>query len=133
MHPGTPSLGVVDVARLAEQHELDRPSIVVEPLDGRLAPSWVHRPERPLYPASMIKVPLLAAAFILSARGEVPETSVIAEANMTVNDAPSPLEPGYSATLDELCELAITRSDNVATNQLFDALGRERASRLVRQ
>jgi beta-lactamase class A len=43
----------------------------------------------------------------------------------------SPLVPGYRSPLHELLELMITRSDNVATNMLYDVIGRERASRLV--
>jgi beta-lactamase class A len=49
-------------------------------------------------------------------------------ANMTPNDAPSPLVPGATASLADLLFLAVSRSDNVATNVLFDVLGRERAS-----
>jgi beta-lactamase class A len=53
---------------------------------------------------------------------------VVAPANLTVNDAPSPLEPGYTATVVELVELMLARSDNVATNVLIDLLGREAAT-----
>jgi beta-lactamase class A len=75
----------------------------------------------------MLKVPIAAA---LAARWEVgsalPSDEVtIAAANMTANDAPSPLAPGYRARLDELGRLMLTRSDNVATNVLIDVLGRE--------
>jgi beta-lactamase class A len=80
-----------------------------------------------LSPASMIKIPIAAA---LAARWETgaasPDDRVeVAARNMTANDAPSPLEPGYVATLDELGRLMLERSDNVATNQLLDVLGRE--------
>src|SRR5579883_1021150 len=134
MHPGTLPLDGEGLAHLAKQHELERPSIAVRELDSGHDSHLVgYRPDRPLYPASMIKVPLVAAALILDARGELPHTAVVDEANLTVNDGPSPLIAGYEATVDELCELAITRSDNIATNELFDLVGRERASRLVRE
>ncbi len=50
---------------------------------------------------------------------------------MTANDDDSPLIPGYKATVGELIRLAVERSDNVATNELFDLVGRERATRLA--
>jgi beta-lactamase class A len=86
-------------------------------------------PYRPFYPASTIKVPLVAAAF---AAGLQPgATFVVRQENMTANDAPSPLVPGYRTTLHELMHRAIADSDNVATNELFDIVGRERATDLA--
>ena len=55
----------------------------------------------------------------------------IAPANLTENDAPKSLVPGYRASLEELLFHTIAQSDNVGTNQLFDLAGRERATRLV--
>jgi beta-lactamase class A len=52
---------------------------------------------------------------------------------MTFNDAPSPMQPGYRAELRELITLAISKSDNVATNVLFDILGREKATQVVQE
>ncbi len=80
--------------------------------------------------ASMIKVPLAVAAAVAVGRGtlEWGHAYVVEEANMTPNDAPSPLVPGAAATLDDLVSLAVSRSDNVATNMLIDVLGRERAT-----
>ncbi len=132
MQPISVTMSEAILARLAEHHDLQPAAIVVEALDG--PPAWRYRADRPLYPASMIKVPLVAAALLLRARGELSGGAVpIDPANLTANDGPSPLVEGYAASLDELCELAITRSDNVATNQLYDIVGRERASRLVRR
>ena len=123
----------MDLARLAKESELERPAFVVERLGDGTA--WAYRPQRPLYPASMIKVPLVAAALLLSAEGAIDESApvVIDPANLTANDGPSPLVAGYQAGFDELLSLAIVRSDNVATNQLFDLCGRERASSIVRE
>ena len=88
-----------------------------------------------LYPASMIKTPLVLAALtdVSTGRLGLDQQLEVTSANMTFNDAPSPLHPGVRARLDEVCDLAISRSDNVATNMLFDAVGRERATRIVRQ
>lgn len=124
---------VIGLARLAEQSELAQPSIVLERLsDGTV---WSHAPSQPLYPASLIKVPLAAAALLLAEHGAIDGGARIPidPGNLTANDAPSPLVAGYSASLDELLFLAIARSDNVATNQLFDFTGRERASRVLRE
>lgn len=119
------------IARLAELSELARPSIVVTALDDGGSTSC--RADRPLYPASMIKVPLVAAGLILRSQGSIADAPIrITASHLTANEAPSPLVEGYAAGFEELCALAISRSDNVATNALFDLLGRERAGRVVR-
>ncbi len=91
--------------------------------------------ERPLYPASMIKLPLAAAALceVEAGRLRLEQRFVIQPGNMTANDAPSPLDPGYAATLDELIHRAIAYSDNVATNTLFDVVGRDRATSIAQE
>lgn len=91
--------------------------------------------DRYFYPASMIKTPLALAAFTLVQDHvlNLDETFAVTQANMTANDKESPLVPGYVAPLHQLIELMLTISDNVATNMLFDALGRERATQIVQQ
>ena len=109
-------------------------SLIVQPLDLAADPVTVE-PDLPLYPASMIKVPLVAAALAEVAAGHLPpieSTVTVTSANMTANDAASPLVPGYDASLRELMGLAIALSDNVATNVLFDVVGRERATAIAR-
>jgi beta-lactamase class A len=83
----------------------------------------------------MIKTPLAVAAYaaVNDGRLNVTHTFEVAPANMTFNDKPSPLQPGYRSPLSELIELMITRSDNVATNMLYDILGREEATQTVQQ
>jgi len=108
-------------------------SIIVQRLEsGEILEA--QDPERDLYPASMIKTPLVAA--VLTGAGDglfrLEDRVAVTAANMTFNDAPSPLVPGYEASVAELCGLAISRSDNVATNMLFDLIGRERATQIVR-
>src|SRR6202163_3229963 len=78
-------------------------------------PDWRRDDGRPVYPASIIKLPLAADP-----------------RNATLNDAPSPIAPGYATTVEELTTFMLQRSDNVATNQLYDVLGRERAPADVR-
>lgn len=88
-----------------------------------------------VYPASMLKTPLALATLALCAQGELhlEAPHQVTQSNMTVNDKPSPLVPGYAAPLRELLDLAVTRSDNVATNMLYDIVGRDRATWLCRQ
>ena len=110
-------------------------SLVVQPLD-LAADAVTLDPELPLYPASMIKVPLVAAvpAEVGSGHLDTLDSTVeVTAANMTANDAASPLVPGYAASLLELMTLAITRSDNVATNVLYDVIGRRRATEIVQE
>jgi beta-lactamase class A len=117
----------------AREAGLTSPSVVVRALDE--GPSGTLDPERALYPASMIKTPLVACALLEIAAGRLdPHARVrVGASNLTSQDAPSPLTAGYEARIDELCDLAISRSDNVATNVLFDLIGRERATELAQQ
>jgi beta-lactamase class A len=120
------------LANLASEAGLLDASMVL----GCLAPSaaWsMLNSERAIYPASMIKVPLAATCLLEAAAGRfsADDRVEISPANMTANDAGSPLVPGYRATVEELVRLAIERSDNVATNELLDMVGRARATELA--
>ena len=120
-----------DLAALAEQTGLGAAQMHVQRLDGgNGALGWSRDAGRWVYPASMIKVPLAVAAARAIADGRLRwDTPVTIDArNATFNDAPSPMLPGYATTLEELVTLMLQRSDNVATNQLYDLLGRERAT-----
>lgn len=118
----------------AHRAGLVRPSILWDPLSPGESAVALDA-DRWIYPASTIKTPLAAAALLLVARGEhrLGERRPVDPANLTLNDAPSPIEAGYPASLEELCRYAVDRSDNVATNELFDRLGRERATSIVRE
>jgi beta-lactamase class A len=107
---------------------------VVRSLDDAATGAAIE-PDGRFYPASMIKTPLALAAYAAVADGSLAlaDTFEVTAANMTLNDKPSPLVPGYRSPLSELIELMITRSDNVATNMLYDILGRERATHVVQQ
>jgi beta-lactamase class A len=110
---------------------LTSPSIAVR-RQGVAAAQASLAQNRPLYPASMIKVPIAACA-LANDRLQENAPIVVSDADMTANDAASPLVPGYRATIRELVELMVTRSDNVATNALIDALGRDRATAYARR
>ena len=118
-----------DLALLAEQTGLGAARIHVHPLVSA-GQGWSRDDHRYVYPASMIKLPLAVAAAVAIAEGRLTwQTRMTVDArNATVNDAPSPIVPGYATTVLELTTFMLQRSDNVATNQLFDVLGRERAT-----
>ncbi len=124
------------LAGLAANLGMTSASIVLQRLpDGRRLPYEVAaNAMAALAAASMIKVPLAAALTRLWLEGvRRPEDRVTIDgANMTFNDLPSPLVPGYRASLEELGWLMITRSDNVATNTLIDVIGRGRATAFAR-
>jgi beta-lactamase class A len=113
--------GLSDVSLVLAR--LDRPD------DARVA----IEPDRYLYPASMLKTPLALAAYTLVHDRELrlSDSFEVAQANMTATDMDSPLVPGYRSPLHELIELMITRSDNVATNMLYDIVGRQRGTDIV--
>lgn len=123
------------VLRAADRAGLTPASIVLRRLDRSDWPAVAIDPDRYLYPASMIKVPLALATLTLVQEGVLTLTGMyeVTQSNMTANDKASPLVPGYTASLEQLIELAITISDNVATNMLFDIAGRERATQIVQQ
>ena len=129
------ALFVQNLIDLADQAALPEVrSIVLQqltPNEQRLAIGALHS----IYPASMIKVPLVAVTFadVASGRLRFEDRFPVAAANMTANDSASPLVPGYETTLSEITNRAISFSDNVATNMLFDILGRERATDIARR
>jgi beta-lactamase class A len=118
-----------DLAALAAQAGLGAAQIHVARL-GAAGPAWGLDDGRTVYPASMIKVPLAAAVGVAVVAGRLRWDSpvIVHPRNATLNDAPSPIVPGYRATVEELVTFMLQRSDNVATNQLYDVLGRDQAS-----
>ena len=122
-------LDSAEVAIVADAAGLGSATIYLAALD-RERPRLALDSGRSMYPASMIKTPLatVTAAAVDAGRTRWDERVAVDVSNMTFNDAPSPLEPGYTATVVELVELMLTRSDNVATNVLIDLLGRDPAT-----
>ncbi len=123
------------VLEAAAQAKLVPSSIVIRRFDETTEPQILIEPDRYLYPASMLKTPLALAAMTLVEAGvfNFECTFEVTQENMTANDKPSPLVPGYTASLRELIELMLTISDNVATNMFYDLLGRERATQIVQE
>jgi beta-lactamase class A len=121
---------------LAAEAKLSEPSIVIEALGTAAETLWLATidPDRPLYPASMIKLPIALALATLCEAGvhRLDETASVAATNLTVNDAPSPFVAGYEASLRELAHAMLARSDNVATNVLIDVIGRAAIDRACR-
>jgi beta-lactamase class A len=117
------------LCRLAVEAELGDCSICLEAIDREGLSCRIEARDA-IYPASMIKTPLAVAAAAAERDGRIgwSERLTVERANMTANDAPSPLEPGAWATPAELLALMLSRSDNVATNMLIDRLERGRAS-----
>ena len=118
-----------DLEALASQTGLGEAQIHLRQLSAGGA-SWARDDGRWIYPASMIKLPLAVAVAAAIEAGRLAWDTILTvdPRNATVNDAPSPIVSGYAATIEELVTYMLQRSDNVATNQLYDALGRERAT-----
>lgn len=112
--------GLIPFAAVVRRLDQDEAEVAIEP-------------QASFYPASMIKTPLAAAVLALVQDGvlDLDRPCAVDAANMTANDKPSPLVPGYTSNLRELLELMLTRSDNVATNMLYDVAGRDRATAIV--
>ncbi len=83
-----------------------------------------------IYPASVIKVPIMVEAFHQFEQGDLrpAQRFEISESNQTPTAEETPFIPGYKASVQEMIELMIARSDNIATNQLMDVLRRERVT-----
>ncbi len=117
------------VDALLEAAGLGGATAIVTPLDGG-APARL-RATADIYPASMIKVPIAAVLARRYAAGSLrPEDGVTVEARaLTTDDAPSPFTEGYRTTVAACAAAMLSRSNNVATNVLIDALGREAITR----
>ena len=122
-----------DLGRLAAAAGLGGAHVHVRSLAPG-GPGWQADDEREIYPASLIKVPLAVAVGVAIDQGRLAwaDAVTVDERNATFNDAPSPMAPGYATTVEELVTFMLQRSDNVATNQLYDVLERERATADVR-
>lgn len=95
-----------------------------------------YRADEAIYPASVIKVPIMAEAFRQSEAGELrlDDVVTVAQANQTTTwGGESPFHAGAKATVRDLVDRMITHSDNVATNQLFDVLRRERVTAFMHE
>jgi len=88
-----------------------------------------------VYPASVIKVPIMAEVFRQFAQGTIGpgDRITVTDSNQTTTWGVSPFGSGAIATIEELVERMVTHSDNVATNQLMDVVRRERVTEYMRE
>lgn len=93
-----------------------------------------YRHAENIYPASVIKVALMVETYRRIAGGtlDLATPVTVSAANQTTTAEATPFSPGYRATVRELVDLMITASDNIATNELFDVLGREKVTAAMR-
>jgi beta-lactamase class A len=94
-----------------------------------------YRADANIYPASVIKAAVMAEVFHQYAEGAIApdQTVVVSGANQTTTAEATPFEPAYRATIRELVEFMIARSDNIATNQLLDVVRRENVTAYMRE
>jgi len=92
------------------------------------------RADENVYPASVIKVPIMAEAFRQISEGAIAAADrvTVAQSNQTATWGESPFTAGTVPSIGDLVERMITHSDNVATNQLCDVLRRERVTAFMR-
>lgn len=134
---GAPTIDAVLMAALDEAFEAsdlrEHGYAYVVDLDGDRAAEW--RADEAIYPASVIKVPIMAEAYRqIDARViGLDDVVIVTESNQTTTWGESPFSPGAKATVHDLVERMITHSDNVATNQLFDVLHRERVTEYMHE
>lgn len=100
-------------------------SVYLCDLQARRYGQW--RARENVYPASVIKVPIMAEAFRRFAQGtrKADDPVVVSSKNQTITSGPAPFVANYKTTVGELVDFMIVHSDNVATNQLMDELGRQ--------
>ncbi len=129
-----PSLNrsVADATALIEPHVRSASAFVCD-VQSMGYGAW--QADADIYPASVIKVPIMAEVFHQYETGALdPNDRVVVTANnQTTTDQPTPFATGYVATVEQLVELMITHSDNVATNQLMDVVLRECVTDFMRR
>jgi beta-lactamase class A len=106
---------------------------VVMDLERGLYGQW--RADDDVYPASVVKVPIMTEAYRRFAAGELSPTdrvAVSASNQTTTWGGATPFHDGAAVEVVQLVKRMITHSDNVATNQLFDILGRDHVTEAMR-
>ncbi|HME81926.1 MAG TPA: serine hydrolase [Candidatus Eremiobacteraceae bacterium] len=126
----TLSRAVADALEASELRD-DAAAVVID-VDRGSSAHW--RADEDIYPASIVKLALMAEASNRFASGSLSpdDPIIVARSNITANPEPSPLVEGAQASVSELVALMIERSDNIATNQLIDVLDRERVTSAMR-
>ena len=109
-------------------HELDG-TVGVVARDLGSGRELSYRPQEVFPTASTFKVPLLYALYRLADAGEIDlQRRVTIEAHHRVpgSGVLQDLDPGIAPTIRDLAVLMTTVSDNLATDVLYDLVGRER-------
>lgn len=98
--------------------------------------SFFHRPDEPFYAASIIKIPIMAAAFDQASRGRLSlsERIVVRGEDMaTGSGVLQHLTGGIELPVYDLIVLMIIESDNTATNLLIDRIGANAIQEAMRE
>lgn len=84
------------------------------------------RSHEAIYPASVIKVPIMVEAFRRFAAGTLSaqQRVTVQARNLTETSGPAPFASGTQTSVGDLVDFMIVHSDNVATNELIDLLDR---------
>ena len=93
--------------------------------------AWTHNPDLPLIAASVIKIPIMVAAFMETGAGCLDMDGRVAirpEMKMPSCGALTYMHDGLEVTIRDLVTLMIILSDNTATNILIDRLTPERVN-----
>jgi len=93
-----------------------------------------YRATTDVYPASIVKVAIMTEVYrrFQERLLRPDDLCVISASNVTPTAEPTPCASGYRTTIEHLTALMIERSDNVATNQLIDVMGRESVTHTMR-
>lgn len=102
----------------------------VATVDGR---SWSHQGDRRFIAASTIKVPVMIDLYRKVDAGDVALDELIAIGTERVpgSGVLQHLRPVLELTIEELCTLMISISDNLATNLIVDRLGLDSINQVI--
>jgi beta-lactamase class A len=146
VHTAAPAVSVIRPRRRAEAQSLvvdavrvfasggGVRAVVVESVRGVPVGCGI-RADAVLPGASLLKVPLVAAAYEAAERGDVDLGEVVTRVELAASDFPSVLaafDPSHRFTLRELCALTLVTSDNAAAAYVLERVGAEGVARTAR-
>jgi len=127
---------------ISGEPELSSASVAVIDLSGKEPVRAGIRAGEMIYPASVIKLAMLSAAYDREAShpGFISQEVVIDTRNMTGTWEPEPkygdtdrkMEAGQTWTVRDILRVMITRSDNIATNTMIDLLVRQKITEYMK-
>ncbi len=97
--------------------------------------SWSHLPDESFYAASVIKIPIMMAAYEAHHQGDFSmEDELTLRAEDIVGGAGvlQHMTPGTKLTIYDVITLMIIQSDNMATNMIIDLVGKEQIQQTMR-